>query len=569
MRNYPTAFDYKTAILNPGRFIFHPILRHARPVMHNREPILYSGGFARVYAFVSGNRKYAFRCWISDAGNVEKAYHRLSGHLKSLNSPHFIPFEFLKEAILVNGNKYPAIVMDWIEDCSLTEFIEKNINNPTVLEIAAESFLQMTDYLHSVHIAHGDLQADNIRIRNSGRSVAMILIDYDTMFIPALRGTPSVNAGLPGYQHPKRHLSKEITEVDDYFAELVIYLTLLALAQSPTARTYFLQKVRDKDLLFSGSDFAEPFKSSVFRELVAGNNDKLSELASVLLRAARAPSIKNLDPLRLAISKSRGRNLAKQELDALRSVTPLTSSGIHGGIFATCSEPTLPDAFKVGRIKKGGSAATSKVPPRESIFGDSTAVTPAAPVLPSPPPATAVPPKPTPPHSQGFPVAAFLVAGIIVVVIIVQYCTRTQESEIRPTPAPRQTQTFTPFPTARTAEPEQPAAQESYLSNTTILPEPSNTPESYPAEITAAPTATASVTYLRVINISPNDPDGGLKMHQYARESSTWIATLPYGYQGMVQIGAPIRNGNDYWIPVRADEFYGYVNSKFVAQVTQ
>jgi hypothetical protein len=298
--------------LEPERFVLDPLLREAQPVLRTggvtREPFHISGGFARVYKFAAGDGKfYAFRCWSADIGDAAWIYRQIGEHLAKLKADCFVNFRYLPEAILVKGACYPGLRMDWVEAPSLQEFVRQNLDKPALLEAAADTFLTQVAYLHSVHVAHGDLQSDNILVQAHNGAVEIVLIDYDTMYVPALKGSPCLNSGLPGYQHPKRALAREITEKDDYFAELVIYLALTALARSEDIRSTFREladrDLLDKDLLFSGQDFAHPSKSQLIRSLQRNSDSHVRRLSQALLQACRAPSIEQLQPLEAVVNR--------------------------------------------------------------------------------------------------------------------------------------------------------------------------------------------------------------------------------------------------------------------------
>ena len=78
--------------------------------------------------------------------------------------------------------------------------------------------------------------------------------------VPALAGWAITSTGLPCYQHPRRGESGLATVRDDYFSELVIYLSLLAVAENPNLwRQHPAPPLRrDKELLFVPEDFIAP-----------------------------------------------------------------------------------------------------------------------------------------------------------------------------------------------------------------------------------------------------------------------------------------------------------------------
>ena len=62
----------------------------------------------------------------------------------------------------------------------------------------------------------------------------IFLIDYDSFYCVELQGEKDIITGLVDYQHPLRKTNNIIHEKIDYFSELIIYLSILAIAENPT-----------------------------------------------------------------------------------------------------------------------------------------------------------------------------------------------------------------------------------------------------------------------------------------------------------------------------------------------
>ena len=269
-----------------------------------------SGGFSRVYLVERHCQTFALRCWIKDIGDAESHYAKVSAYLKQTTLPYFIDFEYVSEGILVDGIKYPVIRMEWVEGQTLREFITRHLHDTSLLRTAAEGFVKMVAVLHSHRIAHGDLQSGNILFRRSGTHVEIKLIDYDSVFVPTLRGQPDNIVGLPEYQHPQRVTGGgKVSEKVDYFSELIIYLSLLGIAEKPELWDRFKDKT-EQGLLFLAKDFNNPEASDVFQEL-----GKLSEnvrhLVDTLKHFCRQPSIEQLVPLEVVLPKNPNASDAK------------------------------------------------------------------------------------------------------------------------------------------------------------------------------------------------------------------------------------------------------------------
>ena len=161
----------------------------------------------------------------------------------------------------------------------------------------------MVEALHAHQISHGDLQDGNILLKRNGTDVEIKLIDYDSLFVPALRGQPDSIVGLPEYQHPQRIAGGgQANEKVDYFSELVIYLSVLSLAEKPDLWSQFGKRT-EKGLLFTAEDFENPDQSDVFRKLKNLSSD-VKQLASKLKEFCEKTSIDQLEPLEAILPKT-------------------------------------------------------------------------------------------------------------------------------------------------------------------------------------------------------------------------------------------------------------------------
>ena len=300
---WPGPADYAPAVGGfPHVSLLDPKLKGGKP---KRSPtnllLVYSGGFSTVFPIEVAADIYALRCWTRDIGDAKNRYEKISAYLKQVRLPYFVDFEYVPEGILINGRKYPITRMEWAEGASLRDFIAQNLQNAAIFKTLADKFQKMVADLHAHQISHGDLQNGNILLERRGTDVEIKLIDYDSLFVPALRGQPSPTPGLPEYQHPARgSLSNEKV---DYFSELVIYLSFLTLAEKPGIWDQFDLENRTGDgLLFSKEDFENPDKSDIFQELEKLSPD-IQQLAATLKDFCAKTSIDQLEPLEVILPK--------------------------------------------------------------------------------------------------------------------------------------------------------------------------------------------------------------------------------------------------------------------------
>lgn len=301
---YPSLADYTQAVRDyPDYSILDAKLKGGTVKRGLGNHILsYSGGFSIVFPLKLKSKVFALRCWTQDIADVETRYQEISDYLKTKGLPYFVEFAYVPEGILVNGTKWPITRMEWAEGETLCQFIEINLHDAALLRTAAAEFLKVVETLHTHQISHGDLQDGNILLKRSGTDVEIKLIDYDSVFVPALRGFLDSIVGLPQYQHPSRTAGGGVgSEKVDYFSELVIYLSLLAVAEKPTLWNQF-KGGTDGALLFVAADFRNPAQSSIFQELENLSPD-VKLLASKLKDFCARTSIDQLEPLEMLLPR--------------------------------------------------------------------------------------------------------------------------------------------------------------------------------------------------------------------------------------------------------------------------
>jgi hypothetical protein len=320
----PNRKDYIDAIKNARVCVRDPVLKGGHPEYGDDGDLVFSfGSFAGVFLITCAGKRYALRCWISQIDDPAHRYQLVKQYLEKVRLPYFLDFEYVEHGIFADIGTQPILRMDWIEDKSLRDFIEDHLKQPHVLRAAAQNFLVMAQALHSSQIAHGDLQSENLRVRINGGGPEFTLIDYDTLFVPGLLATKVSTTGLPGFQHPKR--SQIATAKDDYFAELVIYLTFHALAQRPQLWHEEDMEKREKELLFTPTDFVEEYPTDRFHKL-RGFDPPVDKLAVLLWNYTRCDDIRLLLPLEEAVDLCARSTIVRSRTDFRRRLAAKKST---------------------------------------------------------------------------------------------------------------------------------------------------------------------------------------------------------------------------------------------------
>ena len=229
-----------------------------------------SGSFAIAFKYetVSPAKIWAVRCFYRSNFDVVAHYKKVLKHLKNSSvRAYFVDFFLIEQGIRVGGTCYPIIKMEWIEGKNLKKFIKDNLHRKNVLDSLAQSWLQLANKLLNAGIAHGDLQHGNVFVSERFGNLSLKLIDYDSLYFDRDSQTVIDNIkGLSDYQHPLRKSLETRCLAIDFFPQLVIYLSILALAEDK--RLWNAYKLDDRDgLLFTRADFENPKDASIFQSL--------------------------------------------------------------------------------------------------------------------------------------------------------------------------------------------------------------------------------------------------------------------------------------------------------------
>ena len=263
------------------------------------------GGFSIVFPVEVDGSKWAFRCWHHTLDNDQARIKLLSSELRKTGLPYFIDFVYEDKGVVVNGAVYPTTRMKWINGRDLKDYICYNRNNRHKLFELASNFYAMTQDLHHLSIAHGDLQHENIIVNPYGN---IYLIDYDSMYVPALSYMNSKNTtnGKEGYQHPARENCVYSNSTLDYFSEVIILTSILAIAFNPTLIDKY--DMEDSDtMLFKKADFRSFGSSNIYSDL-SSMGDIFVVFLNVLSSYLKKRDITRIDPLELAVNKANPTN---------------------------------------------------------------------------------------------------------------------------------------------------------------------------------------------------------------------------------------------------------------------
>ena len=277
---WPGIAEFSSAIQNPVRCFADPELSSGELAVYDRGgragmPVVSAGNFAAVYRVSNQGRSFAVRCFTRAVNDQRARYGQLDTFLRATLPPAFVEFEYLEQGILVAGDWYPLVKMEWVNGEPMNKFVESNLNTPNSLQIVAARWRGLVSALGSLNIAHNDLQHGNVMVQQD-RSLR--LVDYDAMFLPQYAGQASPENGHQHFQHPLK-TSQNYNESVDNFPALVIYVSLLALAADPGLWNRFYN---DDNLLLRRVDYGDPANSQCFQALKSSQDDTVRYLTAYL-----------------------------------------------------------------------------------------------------------------------------------------------------------------------------------------------------------------------------------------------------------------------------------------------
>ena len=264
--NYPSIKEYIEAI----RFAEDNFdqLKHLRPVLdEDGEPVMTSGNFAVVFQMKDEQtgKLHAVKCFLREQEGRAEAYRQIAEELEYVSSTFLTPIKYLDKELFVDTNagdekEFPVLLMDWVEGDTLDKYIRKHLDDQYELSLLAYQFSRLAMWLMPQPFAHGDLKPDNILVKNDG---TLVLVDYDGMYVPAMKGQKARELGSPDFRHPSRTETDFDEHIDD-FSLASILLSLKAISLQPS----LLEEYGASDrLLFSAKDYRNLSESKVMDAL--------------------------------------------------------------------------------------------------------------------------------------------------------------------------------------------------------------------------------------------------------------------------------------------------------------
>ena len=262
---YPLISEYVRAIQDASSNLDK--LAHLVPVLDDHsEPYRSSGAFAVVFKMKDEQtgKCYALKCFTEEQEGRAEAYRQIADELEFVDSSYITSVKYLDKEIFVDSiceeDEFPVLLMDWIDGETMETYIAENYQDNYAMAMLCYRFCKMAAWLRSQPFAHGDIKPDNIMIRPDGN---LTLVDYDGMFVPAMKGQKSPTIGTKDFSHPLRTVDDFDETIDD-FALTSIALSLKVISMNSKLLDTYGASDR---LLFSESDYRNPSNSKVISAL--------------------------------------------------------------------------------------------------------------------------------------------------------------------------------------------------------------------------------------------------------------------------------------------------------------
>ena len=287
---YPLISEYLAAIRDAHDNLDK--LSHLVPVLDNYgDPYRSSGAFAVVFKMKDEQtgKCYALKCFTEEQEGRAEAYRQIAEELEFVNSPYITYVKYLEKELFVDSNceddEFPVLLMDWIEGETMETYIADHYMDNYAMSMLCYRFCKMAAWLRSQPFAHGDIKPDNIMVRSDG---TLTLVDYDGMFVPAMKGQKSPTIGTKDFSHPLRTIDDFDETIDD-FALASMALSLKAISLNPSLLDEYGASDR---LLFSAADYIDLSKSKTMTALQGLLADE--EIKTLLSMFLLASAQKNL-----------------------------------------------------------------------------------------------------------------------------------------------------------------------------------------------------------------------------------------------------------------------------------
>lgn len=281
--NYPLISEYIEAIKSAEDNFDE--LCYLRPVLNkDGMPVMSVGGFSVVFKMKDerDGKYYAVKCFTKEQKGRAEGYKLIADELEFVSSNYLIQVRYLEKELFVDTEQtdedvFPVLMMDWVEGKTLDKYLRENSENKFLLELLAYQFCKMASWLLSQPFAHGDLKPDNILIKNNG---SIVLVDYDGMYVPTMKGENAREQGSPGF----RHLTRLNGFFDEHIDDFPIALIAMALKAYSINPELLNEYCNNDTMFFTEKDFAHIHSTKAMMDIIELiDNEELCSLCGAFM----------------------------------------------------------------------------------------------------------------------------------------------------------------------------------------------------------------------------------------------------------------------------------------------
>lgn len=324
--NYPLITEYIEAIKSAEDNLNE--LSYLSPILDkNGQPVMSGGNFAVVFKMKDNRdgKLHAVKCFTKEQEGRSEAYRQIAEELKEISSSYLTSFHYYDNELFVDSRQttntvFPVLLMDWVNGVTLDEFVNNNKNTKTLWTLT-DNFFNLSEWLISHPFAHGDLKPDNILVREDA---SIIIVDYDGMFVSAMKGQKARELGSPDFRHPLRTEN----DFDEHIDDVSILSLLLSLCTLSAKMALCNTRNRNYDIVyFCEQDYRDILNSpqiSSIPPLVTKSTNYLDLLAKVCQNKSFCLKKGSLIPVKNLFAK-----IEKFESDLQKIITGARNKPIY------------------------------------------------------------------------------------------------------------------------------------------------------------------------------------------------------------------------------------------------
>ena len=324
--NSPLISEYIEAVMSAGDNFNE--LSNLRPVLDDDgQPVMSSGNFAVVFKMrdEQTGKLYAVKCFLKEQEGRAEAYRLIAEELEFVKSTFLTPIKYVDKELHVDTKvsdeiEFPVLLMDWIEGIALDKYICEHLDNQYSLSLLAYQFSHLAMWLIPQPFVHGDLQPNNILVRNDG---TLVLVDYDDMYVPPMKGQKVRELGSPYFRHPARTENDFDEHIDDFpLVSMLLCIKAIALDSE------ILQNFGTPEQLFRSMNDYNIGRNPLLSAIFPSESDEINKLVGVFIEVYHK---KRLSPisLNMLLLKKPAEKYDNNSFDTLKSETIVDEYGIY------------------------------------------------------------------------------------------------------------------------------------------------------------------------------------------------------------------------------------------------